>query len=195
MSERAIDLLTNPGSPQPYQTARYNAVAIGLHWTIALLAIANWPIGYFGEALKHLFSLNLVGLHKSLGLTVLGLSLVRLVWRLGHRQPDPPPLSRSRLWLAHFTQGALYLLLVAVPLSGWLRASSGTYPLKWFGIIDVPKFPIVPQSCGSVLATEAHKLLAWFMLVFAAVHVAAALYHHLYLRDRLLLRIMPWRPT
>lgn len=187
--------MTYPYSPPPYQTARYNVVAIVLHWTIALLVIVNWPIGFFGEALKDLFDLNVVRLHKSLGLTVLGLSLVRLVWRLSHRPPKPPPLSRFQLWFAHFTHGVLYLLLVAVPFSGWLRASGGTYPLKWFGIVDVPKFPILPHSSGSMLATEAHKLLAWFILVFAAAHVAAALYHHFYLRDGLLLRIMPWRPN
>jgi cytochrome b561 len=122
---------------------RYGAVAIVLHWAIAALILVNWPLGYFGEGIERLLGASQVALHKSIGLTVLGLSVLRLLWRLGHPVPPlPESIARWRAVAARFTHAAFYVLIIAMPVTGWLRISSGKYPLTWFGLIDLPKFPI-----------------------------------------------------
>ncbi|WP_294013847.1 cytochrome b [Sphingomonas sp.] len=169
-------------------------MAIAFHWAIALLIAVNWPIGHFGETIEARLGLNLVPFHKSIGLTVLALSILRLVWRLSHRPPPLPlSISRWRARAARFTHAAFYVLIIALPLTGWLRASAGRYPLTWFGLLDVPKFPIARQSAEAALAIGAHKFLAWTMLTLVVVHVAAALHHHLKLKDAVLLRMLPKR--
>ena len=172
---------------------RYDRVAIWLHWSIALLILANGPLGYFGEAIEEL-GWNPVPLHKSLGLTVLALSLLRLAWRLMHRPPAlPASVSLWRARLAWFTHACLYVLMIAVPLTGWLRVSSGKYPLTWFGLVDVPKFAIVPKSAEAAAASRAHELSAWAMGAVIVLHLAAALHHQFRLRDALILRMVPAR--
>jgi cytochrome b561 len=176
------------------QIERYGRVAIAFHWAIALLILANWPLGYFAETIEGRFGRNLVPLHKSIGLTVLALSFARLVWRLGHPAPPlPPSLSRWRASAARLTHWGLYLLIIALPLSGWLRTSPNSYPLRWFGLITVPKFPIEQGSTGAELAATGHEVLAWMMLALVVLHVAAALHHHFRLRDAILLRMLPAR--
>ena len=171
--------------------ARYDAVAIALHWAIALLLLANWPLGYFGEAIEERLGASLVWLHKSIGLTVLALSLVRLAWRLAHKPPPLPPMSQWRAAASRISHAGLYLLMILVPLSGWLRTSPGRYPLTWFELVELPKFPISRGSPEAALASAAHTWLAWAMLALVIVHVAAALHHQMRLRDGLMLRMHP----
>ena len=133
-------------------------------------------------------------LHKSIGLTVLALSLARLGWRLAHSAPPlPATLPRWRARMAGSVYGALYLLIVAVPIAGWLRTSPNAYPLRWFGLAELPKFPIENGSAAAEAASSGHALLAWAMLLVVAVHIAAALHHHFRLRDPVLGRMLPSR--
>lgn len=173
---------------------RYGRVAIALHWAIALLILANLPIGYFAETIEQQLGRNLVPLHKSIGLTVLALSLVRLGWRLLHPPPPlPASLPRWRAAAARFAHVAFYAMIIALPLTGWLRTSPNAYPLTWFGLVVVPKFPIERGSLAAEIAPLAHELLAWVMAALVLVHVAAALHHHFRLRDAVLLRMLPLR--
>jgi cytochrome b561 len=178
--------------PATVTLERYGGVAIALHWSIALLIIANWPLGYFSEGLEKLTGQSPVALHKSVGLTVLALSLLRLLWRLGHPPPAyPAPMAPWRAAVARFTHISFYVLIIALPLSGWLRTSAGKYPLTWFGLVDIPKFAVAPGSSEAKLAAQSHELLGWAMLLLVALHVAAALHHHFRLRDAMLLRMAP----
>ena len=170
---------------------RYDAVAIALHWLIALLLIANWPLGFFGEAIEDRLGSSLVWLHKSLGLTVLALSLMRLAWRLAHKPPPLPPMSVARAVGARISHAGLYALMILLPLSGWLRTSPGAYPLTWFGLLELPKFPIARGSPEAALASAVHAWLGWAMLALVLLHVAAALHHQMRLRDGLMLRMHP----
>jgi cytochrome b561 len=173
---------------------RYDTIAIALHWAIAALILANIPLGAFGEQIEAGLGTSLVWLHKSIGLTVLALSLVRLAWRLTHRPPplaDPLPEWQARA--ARIVHRTFYGLIIAVPLTGWLRVSAGSYPLTWFGLIDLPKFPIAPRSAGAQAASTAHEILAWSMAALIALHIAAALHHHWIRRDRTLRRMLVMR--
>lgn len=173
---------------------RYGAVAIALHWAIALLILANWPLGYFGEAIEQRLGTSAVWLHKSIGLSVLALSIARLGWRIANPPPRlPATISAWRAAAARFTHWGFYVLIITLPLTGWLRVSAGKYPLRWFELFELPKFAIAPDSREAEIAAQAHELAAWAMLALVALHVGAALHHHWRLRDAVLLRMLPER--
>lgn len=168
----------------------YSGVAIAFHWTIALLVIVNLVIGIGHDGIPALRAL--MGAHKAIGITVLVLTAGRVAWRLAHR---PPPLPAGTPgWekgAAHATHWTLYLLMIAMPLTGWAMVSAPgpQRPLTWFGLFDIPTLPV-----GSGLADlghDAHGLLGWLMAALVVLHVAAALRHHLILRDTVLARMAP----
>jgi len=171
-------------------TARYSSVAIAFHWTIALLVIVNLVIGIGHEAIPALRAW--MGAHKAIGITVLALTLARVAWRLTHR-PPPLPLG-TPAWervAAHATHWSLYALMLAMPLTGWALVSGpeATRPLSWFGLFDVPLLPVAGATADA--ADKVHGLLGWLMLALVVLHVAAALRHHLILRDHVLARMVP----
>jgi cytochrome b561 len=173
---------------------RYNAGAIVLHWLIALLILANWPLGYFHDEIRNSLGWNSVSLHQSLGFTVLLLSFARLAWRIAYRPPAlPASIAPWRAAAARFTYAAFYVLMVAVPITGWMRSSAGKGPLTFFGLFTVPKFAIQRGSPEAAFARVSHEWLGWAILLLAILHVAAALHHHFRLRDALLLRMVPGR--
>jgi cytochrome b561 len=169
---------------------RYSGVVIAFHWIIALLVIVNLAVGLLHDAVPALRSW-MPG-HKAIGVTILFLTAGRLAWRLAHRAPPLP--ASTPAWekgLAHATHWTLYALLVLMPLSGWAMVS-GTdkrRPLDWFGLFDIPYLPVSTAIGGA--AHEAHELLGWLMLGLVVLHVAAALRHHLILRDGVLARMAP----
>ncbi len=169
-------------------TVHYSTVAMWFHWTIAALVIANLVIGLFHDALPG----GSMPAHKAIGLTVLALTLARITWRLGHRPPPLPATTPG--WergAAHATHWLLYILMVAMPVTGWMMVSGSTTrrPLDWFGLFDLPYLPIGSQAGG--IGHDAHAILGWLMLALVALHVAAALRHRLILRDGLLARMAP----
>lgn len=165
---------------------RYSRVAIVFHWTIAGLVVANLAIGLLHESLLK----GTIPLHMAIGLTVLALTVARIVWRLGHR---PPPLpAEIPAWArgsAHALHMILYFLMIAMPLTGWAMGSGRAVPrpVSWFGLFDVPPLPIGKAAAG--FGHEVHEILGWAMLVLVAIHVAAALRHHFLLRDGVLTRM------
>lgn len=166
--------------------ARYSGVAIAFHWVIAAFVLMNLAIGLLPPLRGWMPG------HKSIGITVLVLTLARVAWRLAHRPPPLPPGTRA--WekgLAHATHWSLYALLLAMPLSGWVMASGSAKrrPLDWFGLFDIPYLPVSIQA--GEFGHEAHELLGWGMLALVALHIAAALRHHLILRDNVLARMAP----
>ena len=168
---------------------RYNAVARALHWTIALLVAFNLASGLVNEALEN--TVRLIPLHKAVGLTILVLTLVRIGWRFTWTKPPyPASMSRAEVGVAQAVHAAFYILLLAMPLTGYVMASAGKYPLEWFGLFDVPKAEVVRDSALYTLSRSAHGLLGWLFLGLALLHVAAALRHHFVLRDEVLRRMI-----
>jgi len=181
---------------------RYGSVAILLHWLIAALVIANLCLGeYFGDLPKsdpQLFAL--VQIHKSIGLTVLVLSIFRLGWRLLNPVPPlPSAMPKSLRALALTTHVLLYFLIIGIPLSGWAMVSASPIglPTLYFGLFQWPHLPILahlPRAQKSPLSHElmaVHATLATSAIVLVIVHVAGALYHQFIRRDEILKRMLP----
>jgi len=168
--------------------ARYNRVARLLHWSIAVLVIANLASGLLHEPLEGV--VRLIPVHKAIGLTVLVLTLVRIAWRLTWTAPPhPASMTRREAAAAKAVHGVFYLLMLAMPLSGWIMASAGKYPLTWFGLFDWPKLSVSREGAAYAAAGPAHEWLGWLFLALAVIHVAAALRHHFVLRDDVLRRM------
>jgi len=170
-------------------TARYNSMARALHWVIALLVIGNLAGGLLHDALEDV--INLMPLHKASGMTVLALSLVRIAWRLTWTAPRPPSsMSGLEIAGAKAVHALFYGLMLAMPLTGWIMSSAGKYPLTWFGLFDIPKLPVTRETPLYDLGHEGHEILGWVFIVLALLHIAAALRHHLLLKDNVLRRMM-----
>jgi cytochrome b561 len=169
---------------------RYSRVAIAFHWAIAALILFNLWLGLFHESLPREW--KVMPVHKSVGITVLALTLARIAWRLAHRPPalpgHMPAVEKLAARASHFL---LYALMLALPLTGWLMSSNPERPrpVEYFFLFKLPVLPATPGVAGA--AHEAHELLGWAMLVLVAVHILAALRHHFLLRDRVLVRMLP----
>lgn len=172
---------------------RWGGVSQSLHWLVVVLILVIGGIGLSMDELpktpKYFWVYTL---HKSLGVTVLTLMLLRLGWRLLAGAPEPVPGTPG--WqraLAGLTHWALYALALAIPLSGWLYDSaSGLRPFKFFGMFTMPKL-IPPNDGVRRLSHEAHEWLFWALILLALAHAGAALYHHLFQRDATLARMLP----
>ncbi len=193
--------------------SRYSLVAIALHWVIAIMimgqiAVGLWMVEAIHEAETRDLAFNVFQLHKSVGLTVLALSAVRLGWRLTHTAPAlPAGMAGWERFLAKGVHVAFYGLMFAMPLSGWAYVSTGwsesferffSVPTVWFGLIEIPHLTFIAslgeaarRSLGEA-AIEAHELLAYGAIGLIVLHVGAALKHHVIDRDHVLTHMLPF---
>ncbi len=170
--------------------SRYSSVAIALHWTIALLIVANVIGALVAESIDKATAATIMALHKSNGLTILVLSLGRLGWRLTHGFPPFPASTPAwDAFLARANHVAFYVMMIAVPLAGWMMVSADPGPLQWFGLFGWPKLP-VDRATGET-AHDAHVILALTTVALVPLHVAGALKHHFIDKDNVLARMLP----
>lgn len=163
---------------------RYGRVAILLHWTIALLVLSNLLLGLGIELTADAQRGALVRLHKSIGVTVLLISLARVAWRLAHK-PGPSLTPQPYRRLAHAVHVAFYILIVVLPLSGWVMISLATpqRPTLLYGLVKWPAIGWLVDRPGPLktalhtLAGQAHLTLAILMAILIVLHVAGALWH------------------
>ncbi|MGH8197775.1 MAG: cytochrome b [Steroidobacteraceae bacterium] len=169
-------------------------MAQSFHWLIVGLLIVQVTLAKIAVGLPlGLDKLALLARHKSFGITILALAAIRLGWRLFDRPPPLPPMPRWQLVAARANHAALYVLLFAMPLTGWMMSSASNYPVSWFGLVQLPDF-VGPDRDLKDLFKLVHKTLSYGLFVLAGLHVAAALKHQLLDRDGLLFRMLPWRP-
>lgn len=171
---------------------RYTRTAIALHW---LLAVALVAIGAFGVYMHGLplspWKLRVFAWHKWAGVTAFLLVLVRLGWRLTHRPPAlPAGTSRMAGFLAHLGHALIYVLMFAVPLSGWLMSSAKGFQTVYFGLIPLPDLVAHDRTLGNALL-QVHQALNIALALLVTGHIAMALRHHFIDRDGLLLRMLP----
>ena len=170
---------------------RYGWVAQFLHWSVVLLLVVQVTLGRIGDGLPvGLERLVVMSRHKSLGITILGIAALRLAWRWFNAPPAPPPMPRWQLLAARFNHWALYALLFALPLSGWLMSSAANRPVSWWGLVQLPDF-VAPDAGLEDIFEETHELLVNVLYALVALHVAAAIKHQFLDRDGLLMRMLP----
>ncbi|MCE4225838.1 cytochrome b [Methylobacterium sp. C25] len=183
---------------------RYSLVAIVLHWASALgvLALVGIGLTMAHAGLTPVRQFQLYQWHKSVGITVLGLTVLRLAWRLFQKPPAYPaamPVRERRA--ASAAHGALYLLLGELPLTGWAVVSLSPFniPTVLYGLVPWPHLPLaalVPdQALAEAIVKRVHAYGAWLLIALLVLHVAAALRHHLILRDDVLRRMLPTRKS
>jgi cytochrome b561 len=180
--------MNTESSPETSVRTRYSRIAVVLHWVIAALIVGNvllaWSVDYLPDAAVR----PVIDTHKSIGITVLGLALLRLLWRAGH---PPPPLPRSYpRWertLAALGHAALYLVIFALPLSGWLHDSAWkdapTHPMQWFGLFEWPRIALIARLDAPVKESlhtvfgAIHSWSGYLLYGLLALHVGAAFKH------------------
>jgi cytochrome b561 len=174
-------------------TIRWGWVAQLLHWTIVVLIIAQFVLASSADDLPNgLEKLKLLATHKSIGMTVLMLALVRIAWRLANPAPPPPATTpRWQVLAARTSHLLLYLLLLLQPVTGWIMSSARNFPVSYFGWFQWPDL-VSPSDELHERFEDIHHLLAEALLVVAVVHAAAALYHHFWVKDDVLRRMLPF---
>ena len=197
-SRQSMRQMTNPQA-----ISRYDSVAMSLHWLIALGVIGNFALGlYHGELPDDdPMARTTIFFHMSLGLLVLVLSVVRVGWRLTHKIPALPiDMPEFQKVLARTVEGLLYILIIAIPVAGWMLVSATTnpHPIPFFGLFDWPHISALApmaQQYGRPFHRaigETHELLAWTAIVLAGLHFAAAIYHHRIRRDDVVKSMLPF---
>ena len=170
-----------------------------LHWLIALLIVCNVVMIWFVDHYPDEWVRPVIDTHKSIGITVLGLALLRILWRISHRPPELQVKSRWERITAYLVHGMLYVLIVAIPLSGWLHDSAwkdaATHPMQLFGLFEWPRFSFImnvePQAREKLhdLFGGIHSLLAYVLYALFVLHVAGALKHQFVDKQRQLQRM------
>ncbi len=174
----------------------WGSLAKFFHWTIVLLILLQGTVGLIMVNMpKRPNVIPVYNFHKSVGLTILALAVLRLLWRVFDRRPEEPAtMPRAQVIGAKVGHALLYLLLFLVPLSGWWFDSvSALRPLYWFGLFEVPHLggpdPSIPDL--KEVAAGRHEFLFWTLVVVAAGHAVAALYHQFVEKDGVLARMWP----
>jgi cytochrome b561 len=180
------------GSMQQHSPV-YTRTAVALHWLIALLITAGFTLGATMTDL-HMSprKLRIFSYHKWIGITVLGLVLLRLLWRLAHKPPPDEPMPPWQRIAAHVTHWLLYLLMIATPMVGWLYSSASGYPVVYLKLWQLPDLVSKNKPLADVLV-QVHATLAWTLFGVVLLHAAAALKHHYFDRDATLRRMLAWR--
>lgn len=173
---------------------RYTRLAIALHWLIALALLFQMSLGWRLDFIPRgtpdrSFYTNL---HKSTGLLLFALILLRLGWRLGHPPPPlPDEMPRWQVQAANLSHRLLYVLMLTMPLSGYLASNFNKWGIRFFGIEIAPWGPNRPDIYR--IFNGIHDVAAWLLVLLIAMHVAAALKHALVDRDGVFSRIWPTR--
>jgi cytochrome b561 len=174
-------------------SSRYSRTAIALHWLVALLIISAFFLGLTMTNIPGLTptKLKYFSWHKWLGVTIFGLACLRLLWRLTHTPPAyPNSMPRWQQNAAHLVHGLLYVLIFAIPLSGYFYSLAAGIPVVYLGIVPLPVF-IGPDQELKLLLKQVHYALNVVLLVMFCLHVLAALKHQFIDRDRTLQRMLP----
>jgi len=169
----------------------WGALVRTFHWLVAVLIVAQGVIGLTMVQMGLTpAKVRVFALHKSIGMTILALVLLRIAWRLTEKRPaDPPAMPRWQRRAAHALHLALYALILALPLSGWWFNSTANAPLVWFGWFDLPSLTGGYDPIWKPRALLLHQTLFWILVALLAGHIGAAFWHHFRERDDVLRRM------
>jgi len=170
----------------------YNAVARLLHWSVAGAIVVQYVLAKLAERAdengERFQQLVLLANHKSVGLTILAVALLRLVWRFRYPPPPAEPVAGWQRLAAAISHSGLYVLLLLMPLTGWLMSSASNIPVSWFNLFQLPDFVAASEDLANLFQST-HQTMAKLLFVLAVVHMLAALKHAVINRDRVLQRM------
>lgn len=168
-------------------TETWGIVSRSFHWLIVALLVVQYMLGLFHDSLPR----GSMGLHISLGVTILALAVARLAWSLFAGRPAPiasvTPVQRRLALAGHVV---LYVLLLAAPITGWLMSNYGDHVVSWFGAFNLPQL-VAPNEDAHDLMEGRHNAVVWLLISIAAMHALVAIHHHTFHRDATLMRM--WR--
>ncbi len=180
--------------------ARYTGIAIALHWIVGTLMIVNVALAWSWDYVPEDAVRPLINNHKTIGITLLALITMRLLWRLSHRPPALP--DHHKRWekrAAHAAHGALYIIMFALPLSGWIMDSAykdaASHPNYWFGLFEWPRLGFImaldPATKKSVhdAFEQTHSISGLILYALVAIHIIGALKHQFIDKDHELARM------
>ena len=175
---------------------RWGAISQLLHWLIVVLIALQATLGLTGIMLPlGVEKLAVLATHKSIGITILALAALRLLWRwLNPTPPLPSNLKPYERLLAHFTHKGLYVLLFAMPLTGWIMSCARGFPVSWYNLFELPNLAPKSEALYDAMVVT-HAILASSLAVIVALHIAGALKHHFVLKDDTLRRMLPLGKT
>lgn len=174
---------------------RYSTVSLTLHWLIAALVLTQVLLIAAHEVTEGPLSREFVQIHKSVGLSILMLTLGRLGWRIANPAiPLPAAMPRWQKLLARTTHVLFYVFLIAMPLVGWAASSAGGREIHWFGLFEWPLLPIGGgrEMAGKLM--DLHEIAAKALIALIVLHIVGALKHQFIDRDNVLHRMIPWIP-
>src|SRR6202789_1812897 len=184
--------------PPPREIAAYDLGLRTIHWLMAALIFVTLPLGVWASRLPSGGGtrIEILFFHKSIGVTVLGLAALRIVWRLVVGAPAyVEPLGKLSQVAARAGHLALYALMIAMPVSGYLGSTAGGRPVSWFGLFELPKL-VAKDRVLAVAASWAHLVFAWMLAFVLAAHLGAVVWHAVIKRDSVLTRMWPsFRPA
>lgn len=172
---------------------RYTSVAIGLHWIMAIGILGTFSLGlYMSDLPLSPTKLRYFSWHKWAGVTLFLLVLVRLGWRVTHQPPAlPANMPKIQAIAAAGAHHMLYLLMLIIPLSGWLMSSAKGFQTVWFGVLPLPDLIGKDKELGDTLK-EVHEMLNYLMIFIVVAHAGAAVKHHVIDHDDILKRMLPF---
>lgn len=186
-------LPTNPRPERPNMNQTYTRTAIALHWLMALGLLAAFSVGHYMHDLPlSPMKLKIYSWHKWAGVTLFLLAVLRFGWRLGHTPPalpdSTPPLQQMAASAVHYL---IYLLLFAIPVTGWLMSSAKGFQTVYFGMLPLPDVVMKNKELGEFFE-EVHGALNFGLALLVIAHVGAALKHQIIDKDNIMGRMLPW---
>ena len=171
---------------------RYGVISQALHWIIVIMVFTQIVYGTIAADLPlGMQRLIVLARHKSIGMTIFILIFARLLWRLLNQVPSlPPQMSINERRLAHTTHWLFYVLLLCLPIAGWITSSASNLTVSWFGLFTWPDLVEQNKQLADI-AKEVHEFLGWILFAVIGLHFTAALRHHFILKDDVLVRMLP----
>jgi cytochrome b561 len=170
---------------------QYDGIARTLHWLIVLLIVVQFMLGWtMPDIHRDTMPDGLIAWHLKVGVTIIAVMVIRIAWRISHPSP-PADVPRTLAVLSRATHILLYAALIGAPVLGWINASSRGWAVALPGGVPLPALSAKGASFGHAMG-DVHSVLAWVLLVLIGLHIAAALFHQLVLKDNVMHRMVPW---
>ena len=169
----------------------YGSIAQLLHWLIAALILNQFVLARMADGASLVQQLGIMARHKSFGMTVFALAILRLAWRHTNPLPPPPPgQPRHQQLIARTSHYLMYALLFMLPVTGWSTSSAANFPVSYFGLFTLPDL-LAPNESWVEPLRLTHELLFNALAAIVALHTGAALFHHFIVKDGVLKRMIP----